>query len=115
VREEVKFDAPSSENGVPAVELVGATIEAKAFVERHSVTHGAARQYWYRKIVWLRGHDHGHWGFGIGYWGLRRLTIIRRNLSFLETCQFRLFWQEFRLCWRRVRLFQGHPQWFGVH
>ena len=74
MREEVKLDGSSAEDGVPTIELVGATVEAKPLVERDGVVHGAARQYWNCEIVRLQRHDRGHYGVGIGYWALRRLT-----------------------------------------
>ena len=74
MREEVKLDASSPEDGVPAIELVDATVEAKPLVERDGVVQGAARQYWNCEIVRLQRHDRGHYSVGVWYWGLRRLT-----------------------------------------
>jgi len=70
VREEVQLDTASSQNGVPAVELVRATFETKALVERNSVAHRAAGQYWDREIVWL----HGHWVVGFATPNEQRLS-----------------------------------------
>jgi len=66
----MQLDSSSSRNGISAVKPVGATLETEALVERDSVVHRTARQYWDREIVGLNGH--GYWLLVIALPGVDR-------------------------------------------